>query len=148
MYQLSIEHRPGRVHSNADALSRRPCVDCRHCDKSDTRYSKEEAPMADKGMNAHSMCLSSLPCSVGLGCVGAETSLDFSVNELESDRGPGPGTTLIDQHDIEQVMLVLHDVSATSAILRRPILVTFYDSHGDTEDTFSTLTPGGDPGVI
>ena len=24
------------------------------------------------------------------------------------------------------------------AILRRPILVAFYDTHGDTEDTFST----------
>ena len=103
MYQFSIEHRPGRVHSNADALSRRPCVDCRHCDKSDIQYCKEEAPMADKGTSAHSMCLSSLPCSVGLGCVGAETSLDFSMNELESDRGSRPRTTIFDQHVIEQV---------------------------------------------
>ena len=34
--------------------------------------------------------------------------------------------------------LVLNAVSATLAILRRPILVAFYDTHGDTEDTFST----------
>ena len=33
-------------------------------------------------------------------------------------------------------------VSATWAILKRPILVAFYDTHGDTEDTFSTKTPG------
>ena len=34
--------------------------------------------------------------------------------------------------------LGLNAVSATLAILRRPILVAFYDTHGDTEDTFST----------
>ena len=37
-----------------------------------------------------------------------------------------------------KVRLVLNAVSATWAILRRPILVAFYDTHGDTEDTFST----------
>ena len=37
---------------------------------------------------------------------------------------------------------MLNAVSATSAISRRPILVAFYDTHGDTDDTFSTLTPG------
>ena len=36
------------------------------------------------------------------------------------------------------VRLVVNAVSATSAILRRPILVAFYDTHWDTEDTFST----------
>ena len=35
-------------------------------------------------------------------------------------------------------MLVLNAVSATWAILRRPILGAFYDTHGDTVDTFST----------
>ena len=33
---------------------------------------------------------------------------------------------------------VLNAVSATWAKQRRPILVAFYDTHGDTEDTFST----------
>ena len=28
-YQLTIEHRPGRSHSNADGLSRRPCKQCK-----------------------------------------------------------------------------------------------------------------------
>ena len=41
-----------------------------------------------------------------------------------------------------EVKLVLNAVSATWAILRRPILITFYDTHGDTEDTFSTQTTG------
>ncbi|KAF7654556.1 hypothetical protein LDENG_00068320 [Lucifuga dentata] len=32
-YSFDVQHRAGRLHSNADALSRRPCVsvDCRHC---------------------------------------------------------------------------------------------------------------------
>ncbi|KAK3740332.1 hypothetical protein QZH41_000887 [Actinostola sp. cb2023] len=30
-YDLTIEHRSGVKHGNADALSRRPCEDCNHC---------------------------------------------------------------------------------------------------------------------
>ena len=38
-YDLSIEHRPGSLHGNADALSRRPCLPdgCRHCDQLEDR---------------------------------------------------------------------------------------------------------------
>ena len=37
-YDITIQHRPGRIHGNSDALSRRPCVrnsetDCRQCPK-------------------------------------------------------------------------------------------------------------------
>lgn len=33
-YNFEIRHRPGRVHKNADALSRRPCPEnCKHCNK-------------------------------------------------------------------------------------------------------------------
>jgi len=37
-YDITIQHRPGRVHGNSDALSRRPCkwsseMDCRQCTK-------------------------------------------------------------------------------------------------------------------
>lgn len=36
-YDYTIQHRPGRVHSNADTLSRRPCFefDCTHCKRID-----------------------------------------------------------------------------------------------------------------
>ncbi|XP_063907405.1 uncharacterized protein K02A2.6-like [Zophobas morio] len=30
-----IKHRAGRFHNNADALSRRPCGECKHCDRID-----------------------------------------------------------------------------------------------------------------
>ena len=30
-YDLDIQHRAGKAHGNADALSRRPCGECKHC---------------------------------------------------------------------------------------------------------------------
>ncbi|KAK3090501.1 hypothetical protein FSP39_012342 [Pinctada imbricata] len=40
-YQFEIEHRAGRLHGNADALSRRPCatINCKHCCNAESRYS-------------------------------------------------------------------------------------------------------------
>lgn len=34
-YDFKIKHRAGKLHNNADALSRRPCSDCKHCDRID-----------------------------------------------------------------------------------------------------------------
>ena len=38
-YDFTVQHRPGSKHGNADALSRRPCLNeaCRHCDKLDSQ---------------------------------------------------------------------------------------------------------------
>lgn len=36
-YDFKIKHRPGKQHLNADALSRRPCGDCKHCRRVDER---------------------------------------------------------------------------------------------------------------
>ena len=48
MYDFNIEHRQGRVHSNADGLSRRPCysLDCKHCENSENKFC--EIPKRDK----------------------------------------------------------------------------------------------------
>ncbi|UYV77866.1 K02A2.6-like [Cordylochernes scorpioides] len=38
-YQVKIQHRPGKRHQNADALSRRPCVpQCGHCARAEDKY--------------------------------------------------------------------------------------------------------------
>lgn len=39
-YDFTIEHRAGRLHSNADSLSRRPCCEsgCRYCSRAEDRY--------------------------------------------------------------------------------------------------------------
>ena len=37
-YDLEIQHRPGRLHGNADALSRRPCEpSCYHCERHEVK---------------------------------------------------------------------------------------------------------------
>uniref|UniRef100_A0A3B1JG75 Gypsy retrotransposon integrase-like protein 1 n=1 Tax=Astyanax mexicanus TaxID=7994 RepID=A0A3B1JG75_ASTMX len=38
-FRFEVVHRPGRGHSNADALSRRPCVaaDCKHCARAEEK---------------------------------------------------------------------------------------------------------------
>ncbi|XP_063215566.1 retrovirus-related Pol polyprotein from transposon 412 isoform X1 [Bacillus rossius redtenbacheri] len=42
-YDCKIEHRKGRIHSNADALSRRPCkVDCNHCKRAEKNEGIED----------------------------------------------------------------------------------------------------------
>lgn len=39
-YDFKIEHRAGRIHSNADALSRRPCCEtgCNYCLRAESKY--------------------------------------------------------------------------------------------------------------
>lgn len=40
LYYMKINHGQGRVHNNADSLSRRHCASepCSHCDKQDHRF--------------------------------------------------------------------------------------------------------------
>ena len=51
-YTFTVVHRAGRVHNNADSMSRRPCYNdqCRYCDRYEQRYSSEI--MADLNKNA------------------------------------------------------------------------------------------------
>ncbi|RVE60508.1 hypothetical protein OJAV_G00181480 [Oryzias javanicus] len=44
-YDFEVQHRPGRQHTNADALSRRPCLtdECRYCSRQEER---ELGPLA------------------------------------------------------------------------------------------------------
>ena len=52
MYDFTIVHRPGAQHLNADALSRRPCEDCRYC----TRQEEKEQQVALQGASLHPLC--------------------------------------------------------------------------------------------
>jgi len=54
MYDMTIRHRPGRVYSNSDALSRRPCdcagdPECRQCKRPSSRRVEQSA----RDSNAH-----------------------------------------------------------------------------------------------
>ena len=43
-YTFTVVHRAGRVHNNADSMSRRPCHNshCKYCDRYEQRYSPEK----------------------------------------------------------------------------------------------------------
>jgi hypothetical protein len=50
-YDLKLEHRAGKYHLNADALSRRPCLEehCKNCDRAEAKErSAREAHCADE----------------------------------------------------------------------------------------------------
>ncbi|MCG8079018.1 MAG: reverse transcriptase, partial [Candidatus Thiodiazotropha taylori] len=53
-YTFKIQFRPGRLHSNSDALSRRPCYDnnCQYCARYESRYGNaltvEQKPTTEK----------------------------------------------------------------------------------------------------
>ena len=48
-YDFSTEHRPGLLHGNADAPSRRPCLPdgCRHCDRLDHMENQETGELSN-----------------------------------------------------------------------------------------------------
>ncbi|UYV82242.1 K02A2.6-like [Cordylochernes scorpioides] len=47
-YQVEIQHRPGKRHQNADALSRRPCVpQCGHCARAEDKYGMRQVTVQE-----------------------------------------------------------------------------------------------------
>ena len=52
MYDFTMQYRPGRLHSNADALSRIPCNRCNHCARQETL----DAEHTDKKGVTHTSC--------------------------------------------------------------------------------------------
>ena len=52
-YTFTIIHRAGRVHNNADSMSRRPCYNdqCRYCDNYEQRYSPEKIADLNAGLD-------------------------------------------------------------------------------------------------
>ncbi|PIK38532.1 Retrovirus-related Pol polyprotein from transposon [Apostichopus japonicus] len=50
-YDFDIRHRPGKQHGNADALSRRPCGDCKHCERAEAKEAEQDDDYRIVGCN-------------------------------------------------------------------------------------------------
>lgn len=80
-YTFKIQHRAGTKHGNADALSRRPCDNCRHCDR------VEEKEIDEVKKNEHELNQGDLNCfQVNKKGSTSERTEDKSAT---SDRTPG-----------------------------------------------------------
>ncbi len=53
-YNFVVEHRPGKLHTNCDALSRRPCYDaeCRYCERTEAKYGASGDNLEQKAVNS------------------------------------------------------------------------------------------------
>ena len=93
-YTFAIVHRAGRVHNNADSMSRRPCYSdkCKYCDNYEHRYSPE---IADLNAGLDDVVQNSVTQNENVGgdnvvtlpCIGGDTHVIYP-------DGGGNGVTL------------------------------------------------------
>ncbi|MEW8546534.1 MAG: reverse transcriptase domain-containing protein [Candidatus Thiodiazotropha sp.] len=79
-YTFTFVHRAGRVHNNADSMSRRPCYNnhCKYCDRYERRYSLEMIAGFDKNAGETEAVQEIIICEGGdkevtLPCIGSDT---------------------------------------------------------------------------
>ena len=58
-YDFTVEHRPGLKHANADAMSRRPCLDsdCKHCTRLESSHGYISQPICTVTLNTSDLTL-------------------------------------------------------------------------------------------
>lgn len=86
-YDFEIQHRPGRLHANADALSRRPCavLECRYCQRQEER----DQPLTVAAIQTADCEGSSPWTSAQLQqCQEADATLAVVINWLATGRRP------------------------------------------------------------
>lgn len=79
-YDFRIEHRSGIQHGNADALSIRPCGDCRHCDRVEQK--------GDTASAAHSESAEVTPCPAPQGLDKPKDGNSLSSPRLDTNPLP------------------------------------------------------------
>lgn len=95
-YDFVIEHRPGISHTNADALSRRPCLSqsCRHCDRMESKehtvlLKPDGGPEQEVQKPIHVSVVSLATIPPMLQGEGLEETTDLSTaQEQDPDTGP------------------------------------------------------------
>jgi len=100
-YVIEIQHRPGHVHSNSDALSRRPCE----------RGGGKECPQ----------CLRTIAGSKAAQARKAEASATGQVPSMDNLRPLAPSNSFWDEsYDLPQWFTSTADMSALSSVLGSP----------------------------
>ena len=82
-YNFKVEHRPGSKHGNADALSRRPCLQdtCKHCDRLE---SLEQAKSSTEGTpSTHSSFQTPQVATLKLTCTDAESRTTAELRQAQ-----------------------------------------------------------------
>ena len=101
-FHITIQHRPGRVHGNSDALSRRPCdrgdhSPCRQCPKLPQSGWSTSPPVGQSGMSASPVVVQSGESASRVGQSAQSTPVTPTPTDAmgpscaESDRSVSPG---------------------------------------------------------
>ena len=101
MYDLTIVHRPGTQHRNADALSRNPCVACSRIQEMDEQITQEIHLSESSNTSSEQKDIVEKPAvepELVENCCAVETRKKL-VSENAKDSEPTPGTSTQDQPD-------------------------------------------------
>lgn len=93
-YDFETEHRVGRQHLNADALSRRPCSDndCHYCERKEIREHKNREEELQCSENPDELCQAGL---VIRNLTSLESVEDLSLEDIEKAQKSDPEIRLI-----------------------------------------------------
>lgn len=117
-YDFKIEHRAGRIHSNADALSRRPCCEtgCSYCLRAESRYEHVEKDPTDVSVESkvHGTLNGTKLCSNQSVCVVTRSQTKSGESKIPSSSG---SSTKFDEK-----IHCANDISLFDEQIRDPIL--------------------------
>ena len=83
-YDFEVKHRPGHLHTNADALSRRPCqaASCKHCERLEAKDATVHESTVNTAVQCAQLCTPSQESEL--------ESLPWSGNELKQAQREDP----------------------------------------------------------
>uniref|UniRef100_A0A3B1K245 NACHT domain-containing protein n=1 Tax=Astyanax mexicanus TaxID=7994 RepID=A0A3B1K245_ASTMX len=92
-FRFEVVHRPGRGHSNADALSRRPCVaaDCKHCARAEEKSAETARCAAISGDVTGAVGVAQVSVEQLRDAQRADRELSWAVHALSANVTPSWG---------------------------------------------------------
>lgn len=122
-YDYEIQHRPGRVHGNADALSRRPCGSCTRCEREEDREllndpDENEIYGCPRNQKTTTITCNTLDVAERNNTVAEETEEVEVLGEMSDDVSPTwpgvwPGDKLREQQQLDDDVRIISDWKCT-----------------------------------